>query len=67
MTFKYVKTVKKDTGMSDISLLMYIGASQHQSTVYNDLIWGGLSSILLLAYLGYFSVLKFRRVRIEAE
>jgi len=48
-------------------MLMFIGAADHKNSSMESLIWIGPTVILLLAYLGYFSVLKFRRVRTESD
>ena len=66
MTMKFLKTEKDKDGTLSISVLMYIGNATYRASIWSTLAWMMITGFSLLAYLGYFSVLKFRRVGKEA-
>ena len=68
MTLKYIKTSKFfSSGINDVSVMVYIGAAGHRNSMGSELYFMLLVCFLLLVYLGYFSVLKFRRVKKESS
>jgi len=66
MTMRFIRTEQDATGSRSISLLLYMGPAGHRDSIWDTLIWMGPTCLCILAYLGYFSVLKFRRVREES-
>ena len=67
MTMKFIKTEKDADGSRSISVLMYIGATEYKGSVMGKLTWMLATGTLLLAFLAYFSVLKYRRVQRETN
>ena len=63
MTMKFVKS---EDLINDISLQLFIGRVTHKQSDVNSLVWMLVTGACLLSYLGWFSVLKFRRVKKEA-
>ena len=64
---KFLKTEKDKDGTLSISVLMYIGNATYRASIWATLAWMLITGFSLLAYLGCFSVLKFRRVSKDAK
>ena len=67
MTMRFLKTEKDQGGSRSISVLLYIGNAERRDTIMSTIAMMFFTGFLLLAYLAYFSVLKFRRVKKESE
>ena len=67
MTFKFIKTQQDSKIIDNISLLIFLGAAKHKETAWDSLLFVIPTSLFLLSFLGYFSVLKFRRHRTESN
>ena len=67
MTMRFLKTEKDQDGSKSISVLLYIGNAERRDNIMSTLAMMMFTGFLLLAYLAYFSVLKFRRVKKESE
>ena len=63
MTAKFSE--KQDTGKTQISMSIFIGKADNQRNILDPLLWQAITASLLLAYVGWFTVLKFRRVKVE--
>ena len=61
MTIKFAERADSN----DISMAIFIGNAGHRPVLLNDAIVYSMCGLLLFAYLGWFTVLKFRRVRRE--
>ena len=62
MTMKFSK--RKD-GTNNVSLDVFLGKADQEQTVTTMAYWMILTGFAILAYVGWFSVLKFRRVKQE--
>ena len=61
MTIKFAERADSN----DISMAVFIGNAGHRPEMLNDAIVYSLCGLFLFAYLGWFTVLKFRRVSRE--
>ena len=52
-----------DKNTTTINLTIFIGNAKHQSSLESEIFFMMGTVLALLAYLGYFSVKKFRRVK----
>lgn len=67
MTLKYSKSAQKQSSAFNlVSIEIFIGSAKDRQVASDELLWLLPTCFALLAYLGYFSVLKFRRVKLEA-
>ena len=64
---KFIKTEKDTDGSRSISLLLFIGSASHKNSMWTPFIFSMITGFGSIAYLGYFSVLKFRRVKKESD
>ena len=60
MTMKFSK--RKD-GTDNVSLDVFLGKADHEKDNSTAISWSLATSVILLAYVGWFTVVKFRRVR----
>ena len=62
MTMRFVR---RTTSQQQIALSVFIGKAQHYDELIDTGIWVTCSAISLLGYLSWFTVLKYKRVRLE--